>query len=758
MSGGDEKEKTIKELVDETNNLNIENESEGTEESGNSETINQNPDSGNGEKPTKSPGKGNGKKSSKRDEPIAGPSGEGRPAPPPQVGAPGTSLVQPQLNYNPMYQTPGPNWSGMNAVSTPGYHFQPPNMNHVQSQLWNMAHAQANPGYQPSPIVSSSQVNSGGAQLIQSQLTINQTQDQTSDPKDRVYQTLAREMEANPWLNDPAAMAKVLEAGVKSFLSRPSPSPAVVRARDPYPLPGHSNAKVNTGVSNQNSIQNQSEVIPDANVDSVSQHGSEARFSRVTNGNLFANQSSTVTNDDVGLDVELSGVSGMIGPMISGIQTDFSSRLTKTGARGTARRIVRISRQQNTPASEFESLAEEISRQISILQVEGPSGPTNSWRLYYECLRLCEGQVTAKMWKAKASEAEERSFQHPARSSVDFAGSDSLIKTVPSWDGKDWNQYIDYFEVCTMGMPLESRKQLLVVKLGPEHLGRIRKIPECTSWQQCKDHLASELSEWIGTPELAISWKRLKQRNDEDLSKYNDRVKMLASRTEPDKDNTRNIERITSWIDGLSSFRLRNKFHSKLRNQDSSRPSRTLHQFMMMADSELRINKIAGTDEYNEGTDSVFFARPEHIGSQSESKKSILNPSAPCDRHDKVSHTNGECRTPVGICCYCKKPVDEAKFADGSHKRECTADRCSHCERRGHRSDGCRARDQGRERGRDRYSRKRRRSNSGGRDKSRRDRKTRDGKDRKRFKKDSVMVSEDKSDRSDSGSEATDSE
>ncbi len=380
------------------------------------------------------------------------------------------------------------------------------------------------------------------------------------------------------------------------------------------------------------------------------------------------------------LEYDMTGV-------LTQIRADHARNVTKPTLRNLCRYIIRIGElgSFSTPHELVKAKREIESFQIAMKPDEGRSAIlTPGWSCVYKMLGVAWSMID-NISDALGPSGRGTSRFAIGNNSAGSIGSElglelqkNIIKTIaPLEEDQNIDDYINHFEYLTEFMDLPSRKRLLESKIGPRYINRVKGARNAVTWKAFRNKINEEMSEVKDDIAATMELSSLRQ-GEKSIEAYNDVTVNLLAKMNIIPETCLDTRTIITYVSGINNVGMRKGLLKDLRSTRFSATEKTLDFFMRKAKESESIERLATRG-------SPRFEGEVHVAADHGG----LIPSNPCNRHDAAIHKNSECRIEPGICLYCKQKVVSWKFVDGSHQRECTAPRCTHCKVRGHNTDDC---------------------------------------------------------------------
>lgn len=389
--------------------------------------------------------------------------------------------------------------------------------------------------------------------------------------------------------------------------------------------------------------------------------------------------------------------------VVSELREDFSTSLTISSFQDLltfALRVLDPSQGSRPLMNELRSLSDRLNDCRRHLFRDGEQGPSQPpWRIAADIItRLCD-KVELEMMRCRSDSVNATAFTGaPDLSGLSMHSNMGLciqkVKSMANWDqNQDIDDFLSHFEFMTRGMDIDNRRDWLRARLGTPAFRRLHGIEDLRSWDEVKRFVSRELSECVDHVVVSAKLDKLTQTGG--VISYNDEWISLLSKMGRNAHDILDTSTIVKYIHGLSDFKMRKRLISRHRqNARKGNSHDTLWTFMDMARQDMENAKAAGEDVFDAAPGrhhSAYVATGSSAPPPSGTGNGVvLAAQVQCYRHDTPNkHTVDTCKTPVGICPYCKQKVPDAQFRDGSHKKVCAEKSCSYCKRRGHTADDC---------------------------------------------------------------------
>ena len=483
--------------------------------------------------------------------------------------------------------------------------------------------------------------------------------------------------------------------GLETFLKARSPSPSAPRARGSIPDRGNvgqatiqGNELSSPNLRNDRSDrdgyftpQNRSaRTILDRRAETDGKNRSKHINRRLDE--LLSDTREQVSEDQ-DLEIRLSGLLDLdLRGVIVNLQGDHGIHTTRSRLRSLLRHGIRmIELGKRVTPGELTQVRGRIQDFMETLDGynEGQGPSCRNWNAVYQVLVTIDGVLK------EISDNIRKVAEVSDHRQVDASVMKGIIKAIePLQAAQDIDEYLDHFEYLTDCMDLPARKRLLETKIGPKYLNRVKGARNEQTWNAFRAKLTEEMSEIKDDIAATMELSTLVQ-GEKTVQAYSDRTVALLAKMNIDPVSCLEHSTIINYINGLNTVGLRKKLYTDLKSERLKPLDKTLAFFMKKARESDSIERLAtrGSRRFEDEAAEACPAAPV------DQKPSTLVGNNKCDRHDKPTHTNAACRTPRGQCPYCKEDVQEWKFKDGSHERDCKAQRCHHCKVRGHSVQNC---------------------------------------------------------------------
>ena len=243
----------------------------------------------------------------------------------------------------------------------------------------------------------------------------------------------------------------------------------------------------------------------------------------------------------------------------------------------------------------------------------------------------------------------------------------SVRKPETFTSGKDIRLFMDTFDSYTKSINLaeDKSKQSFLTYLDPESFQKIKvlEILNINDWKQFRDAVIEALSPAMSKMAIKQKLRNLRQRPNEKVTEFYDRIIVLASQYF--EDNVTDAEKSTILKETLAAGLRDDQISVELIERDKWDFKRCLDYAVRREQSVMARKEITGDDKEHltilnvAGTSGDAVQKPENRQVQTIQGSQTLNRGAPmdlrCHNCNERGHFFRDCPTPQ-TCFHCHKP------------------------------------------------------------------------------------------------------